>query len=85
MVLSNDLEPAAISLRPELGALLDAGRDATACGALVSGSGPTTVFLCEGPDHAEQVRSRLESEPGGAAAQITYGPAHGTRVTSLHS
>jgi 4-diphosphocytidyl-2-C-methyl-D-erythritol kinase len=85
VVMSNDLEPAAISMRPELAGLLDAGRDASACGALVSGSGPTTVFLCEGPDHAEQVRSLLGAVPGGAVAQITYGPAHGTRVTSLHS
>ena len=83
--LSNDLERAAISLRPELAALLEAGREASACGALVSGSGPTTVFLCEGPDHAEQVRGLLEAEPGGEAAQVTYGPAHGTRVTSAHS
>jgi 4-diphosphocytidyl-2-C-methyl-D-erythritol kinase len=83
-VLSNDLEAAAISMRPELATLLEAGREVAACGALVSGSGPTTVFLCEGPDHAEQVRSALEETPGGATAQVTYGPAHGTRVTSLH-
>lgn len=82
--LSNDLERAAVSLRPELMALLDTGHDASACGELVSGSGPTAIFLCEGPDHAEQVRTLLENTPGGAGAQITYGPAHGARVTSLH-
>jgi 4-diphosphocytidyl-2-C-methyl-D-erythritol kinase len=43
--LSNDLQPAAISLRPHLRQLLSAGEDYGALGALVSGSGPTCAFL----------------------------------------
>ncbi len=44
-VLSNDLQPAALSLLPELERTLAAGRHAGALGALVSGSGPTCAFL----------------------------------------
>ena len=48
--LENDLQPAALSLRPDLGAKLAAMRDAGAAGALVSGSGPTVfgVFRTRG-------------------------------------
>ncbi|MFD9729900.1 4-(cytidine 5'-diphospho)-2-C-methyl-D-erythritol kinase, partial [Streptomyces sp. NPDC059072] len=48
--LSNDLQPAALSLRPSLAATLGAGVDAGALAALVSGSGPTTAFLVRDPE-----------------------------------
>jgi 4-diphosphocytidyl-2-C-methyl-D-erythritol kinase len=44
-LLANDLEPAARSLRPSIGAALDALRGAGAPLALLSGSGPTAVGL----------------------------------------
>jgi 4-diphosphocytidyl-2-C-methyl-D-erythritol kinase len=44
-LLANDLEPAARSLRPEIGDSLDALRDAGAPLVLMSGSGPTAVGL----------------------------------------
>jgi 4-diphosphocytidyl-2-C-methyl-D-erythritol kinase len=43
--LENDLEPAALALRPELASVLDSLRGAGAAGALVSGSGPTCFGL----------------------------------------
>ncbi len=43
--LGNDLQPAAISLRPGLRRTLAAGREHGALGAVVSGSGPTCAFL----------------------------------------
>ncbi len=43
--LENDLEPAALSLRPELGDVLARLRGAGALGAAVSGSGPTCFGL----------------------------------------
>ena len=46
-LLSNDLEPAARSLRPEIGNALDALRDAGAPLALLTGSGPTAFGLFE--------------------------------------
>jgi 4-diphosphocytidyl-2-C-methyl-D-erythritol kinase len=44
-LLANDLEPAARSLRPEIGAALDALRAAGASLALLTGSGPTAFGL----------------------------------------
>lgn len=46
-LLVNDLEPAALSLRPDIGAALAALRQAGAPVALLSGSGPTAVGLFE--------------------------------------
>ncbi|MCZ9347800.1 4-(cytidine 5'-diphospho)-2-C-methyl-D-erythritol kinase, partial [Streptomyces sp. TRM76130] len=43
VAVSNDLQPAALSLFPELADTLAAGRAAGALAALVSGSGPTTA------------------------------------------
>jgi 4-diphosphocytidyl-2-C-methyl-D-erythritol kinase len=44
-LLTNDLEPAAKSLRPEIGASIDALKEAGAAHALMTGSGPTTFGL----------------------------------------
>jgi|SRR6476619_6798280 len=44
-LLANDLEPAALSLRPDIEAALDALRESGAPLALMSGSGPTAVGL----------------------------------------
>jgi 4-diphosphocytidyl-2-C-methyl-D-erythritol kinase len=46
-LLVNDLESAARSLRPEIGAALDALRDAGAPHAMLTGSGPTAFGLFE--------------------------------------
>ncbi len=60
-LLHNDLQPAALDLRPELGDLLAAGEAAGALRGLVSGSGPTCVFLCESTQAAEAVADRLRA------------------------
>ncbi|MGH3445498.1 MAG: 4-(cytidine 5'-diphospho)-2-C-methyl-D-erythritol kinase, partial [Nocardioidaceae bacterium] len=57
--LSNDLHPAAFRLRPELEQLLADGRDESAHGSILSGSGPSCLFLCEGRAHAAQVAGAL--------------------------
>jgi 4-diphosphocytidyl-2-C-methyl-D-erythritol kinase len=44
-LLVNDLEPAALSLRPQIGEALAALREASAPVAILSGSGPTAVGL----------------------------------------
>jgi 4-diphosphocytidyl-2-C-methyl-D-erythritol kinase len=51
-LLDNDLEPAARSLRPEIGDALDALRAAGAPLALLTGSGPTAFGLFESIDAA---------------------------------
>ena len=53
--LANDLQPAALSLRPSLTATLEAGSAAGALAALVSGSGPTTAFLTKDAEAAREV------------------------------
>jgi 4-diphosphocytidyl-2-C-methyl-D-erythritol kinase len=60
-LLHNDLQPAALDLRPEVGDLLAAGKAAGALRGLVSGSGPTCVFLCESAEVADTVAERLRA------------------------
>jgi 4-diphosphocytidyl-2-C-methyl-D-erythritol kinase len=59
-VLGNDLQPAALALRPELGDVLASLRSHGALGALVSGSGPTCFALFEDRVAAEAVAARIE-------------------------
>jgi 4-diphosphocytidyl-2-C-methyl-D-erythritol kinase len=79
--LTNDLQPAALRLRPELAAALDQGRRESAYGAVLSGSGPTCLFLCESRAHAVQVAGGLRSE-GLGPVSFAPGPVHGARITS---
>jgi 4-diphosphocytidyl-2-C-methyl-D-erythritol kinase len=57
--LENDLQPAALALRPELAGVLDALRAAGAEEALVSGSGPTCFALLDSRDAAAAVAARV--------------------------
>ncbi len=76
--LSNDLQPAAFSLRPELEALVAHGLEGSARGALVSGSGPTCLFLAENHQHATQLCDWLaDAAPG---VLLAPGPVPGVRV-----
>jgi 4-diphosphocytidyl-2-C-methyl-D-erythritol kinase len=61
-LLVNDLEPAARSLRPEIGAALDALRAAGAARALLTGSGPTAFGLFETLAAARQAASTLDRD-----------------------
>lgn len=57
--LHNDLQAAAVDLRPELGALIKRGEAEGALRGLVSGSGPTVVFLADSADGARAVAAGL--------------------------
>lgn len=81
--LHNDLQPAAISMRPELDLLLEAGRDYGALGAMVSGSGPTCVFLARDHEHAMELSVGLSGTGLCRAARIASGPAPGARIVSV--
>jgi 4-diphosphocytidyl-2-C-methyl-D-erythritol kinase len=61
-LLANDLEPAARSLRPDVGASLEALREAGAPLALMTGTGPTTFGLFEDLAAAERVAARLDRD-----------------------
>lgn len=78
--LRNDLEPAALSLHPPLRQTLDAGVAAGALAGLVSGSGPTCVFLCRDAAHAAKVAADLEAKDVCRAVALVHGPVHGARL-----
>jgi len=60
-LLVNDLEPAALSLRPDIGAALEALRAAGAPQAILSGSGPTAVGLFPDLAAAKAAAERLDA------------------------
>ncbi|MFE5919495.1 4-(cytidine 5'-diphospho)-2-C-methyl-D-erythritol kinase [Streptomyces sp. NPDC056468] len=78
--VSNDLQPAALSLFPELADTLAAGLAAGALTALVSGSGPTTAFLARDAESAVKVADTLRASGTCRAARIASGPAQGATV-----
>ena len=79
--LHNDLEAAAIDLRPELGRLIERGEEAGALRGLVSGSGPTCVFLCGSADHARSLAADL-SGAGHPVVLAANGPVSGAHLVS---
>ncbi|MEV7521693.1 4-(cytidine 5'-diphospho)-2-C-methyl-D-erythritol kinase [Streptomyces sp. NPDC091371] len=78
--LANDLQPAALSLRPQLADTLAAGTDAGALAALVSGSGPTTAFLVRDPESALKVAAALEASGTCRTTRVAAAPAPGATV-----
>lgn len=78
--VSNDLQPAALSLFPELSETLDAGRAAGALAALVSGSGPTTAFLARDAAGAAKVAAALASSGTCRTVRTAPGPAAGATL-----
>ena len=78
--LHNDLEAAALSLRPGLRQTLRTGREAGALGAVVSGSGPTVVMLARGPEHAIDIAVALSATGTCRSVKRAYGPVPGARL-----
>jgi 4-diphosphocytidyl-2-C-methyl-D-erythritol kinase len=80
--LHNDLQPAALRLKPALRMTLDAGVEAGAAGALVCGSGPTCAFLAR--DHAAAVGIAAAVAGAGVARTVrtAHGPVPGARVVT---
>ncbi|WP_030242820.1 4-(cytidine 5'-diphospho)-2-C-methyl-D-erythritol kinase [Streptomyces sp. NRRL S-455] len=78
--VSNDLQPAALSLFPELAGTLATGRAAGALTALVSGSGPTTAFLVRDPESAAAVAQALVASGTCRTVRTASGPAAGATV-----
>ncbi len=78
--LENDLEPAALSLRPQLRFTLDVGREYGALGALVSGSGPTCAFLARDGEHALDLAVALSAAGVCRTVRRAEGPVAGARV-----
>ncbi|WP_327106747.1 4-(cytidine 5'-diphospho)-2-C-methyl-D-erythritol kinase [Nonomuraea glycinis] len=78
--LSNDLQPAALSLRPALAVTLEAGRRLGVLGAIVSGSGPTCAFLVEDAAHAARLAQALPERAPVRATVTAHGPTPGATL-----
>jgi 4-diphosphocytidyl-2-C-methyl-D-erythritol kinase len=75
--LVNDLEPAAFELRPELARRARRAIDAGACGAVISGSGPTVACLAADGPAANALAARLAAADPASVALRATGPAPG--------
>jgi 4-diphosphocytidyl-2-C-methyl-D-erythritol kinase len=71
----NDLQWAALDLKPELQETIDLAKAAGALTALVSGSGPTIFAIAKDADSARQIAEKF-----GDRAIVTSGPAVGAKI-----
>lgn len=78
--LSNDLQESALALFPALRKTLEAGREAGALGALVSGSGPTCFFLAGSAGEAAGLAVALSGTGICREVVTATGPVPGARV-----
>jgi 4-diphosphocytidyl-2-C-methyl-D-erythritol kinase len=78
--LGNDLQPAALALRPQLAELLETGLALGALGGVVSGSGPTVAFLARDEGHANALASGVSEGGSCRAVRVAHGPVPGARV-----
>lgn len=77
-VMLNDLEPAAVTGRPDLEHALADGVRMGALTGIVSGSGPTIALLCADPVAARAVQAELRAT--GREALHVHGPVPGAQV-----
>lgn len=77
--LRNDLQAAAIDLRPELGEVLESGMSAGALGGVVSGSGPTVAFLAGSESAAMDLSRALLEHRFIRETRRAVGPVPGAR------
>jgi 4-diphosphocytidyl-2-C-methyl-D-erythritol kinase len=79
--LGNDLQPAALSVAPQLQRTLTAAADVDGVLAgLVSGSGPTCAFLCADEMAAAALAAELETAAVCRAARVAAGPVSGAAI-----
>ncbi len=78
--LVNDLQEAAVSLRPDLGEVLSSGMEYGALGGIVSGSGPTVAFLVEGTEAGIDLAVALTASGSVRDVRRASGPVHGAHV-----
>jgi 4-diphosphocytidyl-2-C-methyl-D-erythritol kinase len=79
-LLANDLQAAALSLRPELRRTLRGGTAAGALAGFVSGSGPTCAFLCTDADAAVRVSAELSGAGVCRTVRVASGPVAGAKI-----
>jgi 4-diphosphocytidyl-2-C-methyl-D-erythritol kinase len=81
--LSNDLQPAALTIAPLLRRTLAAGRELGAIAGIVSGSGPTCAFLCADAGAATRLAAALAAEGVCRTTRVVIGPVPGARTVAL--
>jgi 4-diphosphocytidyl-2-C-methyl-D-erythritol kinase len=77
-LLKNDLQEAALDLRPDLKKTIADGLAAGALTGFVSGSGPTVAFLVADANAAEEIAQKLHVS--GYRALAASGPAAGAFI-----
>ncbi|WP_083828814.1 4-(cytidine 5'-diphospho)-2-C-methyl-D-erythritol kinase [Parafrankia sp. EUN1f] len=78
--LVNDLQPAALRLRPSLRRVLESGLELGAIGAIVSGSGPTCAFLSRDAAASVSLAASLAGMGVARAVRRAQGPVAGAQV-----
>jgi 4-diphosphocytidyl-2-C-methyl-D-erythritol kinase len=78
--LANELQEAALSLRPDLGDVLSSGMEYGALGGIVSGSGPTVAFLVEDNEAGIDLAVALTASGVVRDVRRASGPVHGAHV-----
>ena len=81
--LSNDLQEPALTLFPALRKTLDAGKEAGAHGALVSGSGPTCFFLAGSAAEATTLAAAVSGAGACRSVTTATGPVPGATVMGI--
>lgn len=76
--IRNDLQTAALSLRPQLRETLELGEESGALVGMVSGSGPSLAFLARDAESALEVQVVLSA--AGYQALHVHGPVPGARL-----
>jgi 4-diphosphocytidyl-2-C-methyl-D-erythritol kinase len=74
----NDLQTAALALRPDLREVIELGERSGALSGMVSGSGPTVAFLTASPEDALELQISLSAS--GLEALHVHGPVSGAKV-----
>lgn len=82
LALHNDLQPAAIRLRPALRRTIEFGDEFGALGSIVAGSGPTCLFLAADSEHAIDLAVALSSSGVCRSVQRANGPVPGARLVT---
>lgn len=78
-LMANDLQAPAVHMLPDLDDMLDAGMVEGAMQGMISGSGPTVMFLVRDAASASQLATRLQERLDVWAVPV-HGPAPGARL-----
>lgn len=81
--LRNDLQEAAVELRPELGDVISSGLHFGALAGIVSGSGPTVAFLVADSESAIDLAVALAATRTVSETFRATGPVHGASVRGV--